>query len=200
MLTLVSRWTRSRAAGLVAALLFAFHPIRLGNITHPTVWDLSFTVFALYFAERLFAEGLLGARGRADRDRNAERGLRAGGRRQRLAARARAPALAVALVALALVTCFGWPFVGQTRYRWQLENVRPPAARIAFFHELVIQRNDGPLLELLLELLHHPHGARERRPWLLRFEHAAEGRRPSLRLLNRDDERSAYEILADAAH
>jgi hypothetical protein len=57
MYLLVARWTRRRAAGVVAALLFAFHPLRLANITHPTVWDLSFTVFALYFAERLFREG-----------------------------------------------------------------------------------------------------------------------------------------------
>jgi len=57
MYLLVWRWTRRSAAGLVAALLFAFHPIRLGHMTHPSVWDISFTALSLYFAERLFREG-----------------------------------------------------------------------------------------------------------------------------------------------
>jgi hypothetical protein len=57
MVLLMSRWTGRRAAGLVAGLLFAFHPIRLLNITYPTEWDLTWTVLALFFAERLFAGG-----------------------------------------------------------------------------------------------------------------------------------------------
>jgi hypothetical protein len=57
MLALATRWTGSRAAGLVAALLFAFHPIRLGHIIHPTVWDISWTVLAVLFAERLLRQG-----------------------------------------------------------------------------------------------------------------------------------------------
>jgi hypothetical protein len=57
MYLLVASWTGQRAAGLVAALLFAFHPMRLGNITHPAEWDSTWTVFLLYFAERLFAHG-----------------------------------------------------------------------------------------------------------------------------------------------
>lgn len=444
MLTLVSHWTRSRAAGLVAALLFAFHPIRLGNITHPTPWDFSFTIFALFFAERLFSHGrwrdsvglaaaialqiaadfyplvaatlvatpfalwlwlrrvprratplqialpvlvgaitsalLLGPYLQASRAgilhdvsfffgvwqdyapgaplflgwllmalallgsllprRELLPGV-AGDPRPALAAGAalaaliaagpstgallgsvlpfaasfdphallarvvpglssvrvvqriaigtlgvtcvlggvgsawllkragrRAPALAVALVALALVACFGWPFAGQSRYRWQLEDVHPPDATIAFFRELAIQGNDGPLFEIerpwasgdgplpmlpdairaperiLLSswhgrrtsscygsvlpprshalkrladqvparpalsrlrelgfttlLLHHPPGEMTV-PWLQSFEIAAAGPHPTLRLLNRTDELSAYEILVDAA-
>jgi hypothetical protein len=57
MVLLVSRWTGQRAAGLVAGLLSAFHPMRLGNITHPTEWDTTGMVFALYFAERLCERG-----------------------------------------------------------------------------------------------------------------------------------------------
>jgi hypothetical protein len=57
MFVLVRRWTGLASAGLAAGLLFAFHPIRLGNIHHPSVWDASWTVFALFFAERLFAHG-----------------------------------------------------------------------------------------------------------------------------------------------
>ena len=447
MLTLVSHWTRSRAAGLVAALLFAFHPIRLGNITHPTVWDFSFTIFALFFAERLFRQGrwrdsvglaaaialqvaadfyplvsatlaaspfalwlwlrrvprratplqialpvlvggiagawLLGPYLQASRAGFLPRDVTfyfapwknyapgaplflgwlllalallgallprraallpgvAGDPRPALVAGAalaalvaagpdtgallgsvlpfaagfdphallarvvpglasvrvvqriaigtlgvacvlggvgsgwllervgrRAPALAAALVALALVACFGWPFAGQSRYRWQLEDVHPPDATIAFFRELTIQGNDGPLFEvdrpwasgerplvvapdamptaerILLSswhgrrtsscyrstfqpssrrlkllanqvparpalsrlrelgfttlLLHHPPGEPSLL-WLQSFEIAAAGPEPTLRLLNRNDELSAYEILADAAH
>ena len=44
-------------AGIVAGLLYAFHPFRLGNITHPSIWDTTWTVFALYFSHRLFAAG-----------------------------------------------------------------------------------------------------------------------------------------------
>ncbi len=58
MYGLVYDWTGSRAAGLVAAVLYALGPMRIGNnITHPSVWDSSGLVLALFFARRLFAEG-----------------------------------------------------------------------------------------------------------------------------------------------
>ena len=45
-------------AGVVAGLLYAFSPIRVGfNITHPSVWDSGWLVFALFFSHRLFAHG-----------------------------------------------------------------------------------------------------------------------------------------------
>jgi hypothetical protein len=57
MYLLVASWTGVPAAGVVAGLLFAFHPIRLSAIIHPSVWDASWTVFGMWFAERLFAGG-----------------------------------------------------------------------------------------------------------------------------------------------
>jgi hypothetical protein len=57
MYTLVRGWTGRRAAAIAAALLFAFHPIRLLNVQHPAEWDIAWTALALYFAERLFARG-----------------------------------------------------------------------------------------------------------------------------------------------
>lgn len=57
MYLLVARWTGEPAAGWVAGLLFGFMPVRLGHIGHPSVWDISWTVFALYFAERLSSRG-----------------------------------------------------------------------------------------------------------------------------------------------
>jgi len=58
MYLLVREWTGVAAAGVVAGLLYAFNPIRVGiNITHPSVWDSAWLVFALYFSERLFAHG-----------------------------------------------------------------------------------------------------------------------------------------------
>jgi hypothetical protein len=66
-------------------------------------------------------------------------------------------------------------------------------------------RSARPALSRLRELgfttllLHHPPG-KLTVPWLQRFDSAAADREPTLRLLNRNDELSAYEILADAAH
>jgi hypothetical protein len=57
MYVLIRRWTGLTAAAIAAALLYAFHPIRIAHIHHPTVWDTTWTVFAIFFAERLFAEG-----------------------------------------------------------------------------------------------------------------------------------------------
>ncbi len=57
MYWLVADWTGVPAAGIVAGLLYAFHPLRLYHIVHPAEWDTSWTVFALLFAHRLFALG-----------------------------------------------------------------------------------------------------------------------------------------------
>jgi hypothetical protein len=57
MYALVVSWTGVPAAGIAAGLLYAFHPIRLTDITHPSVWDATWTLFALLFAERWFARG-----------------------------------------------------------------------------------------------------------------------------------------------
>jgi hypothetical protein len=57
MFLLVTDWTGLPAAGIAAGLLYAFHPIRLAPIHHPSVWDTSWTVLALFFAQRLFAHG-----------------------------------------------------------------------------------------------------------------------------------------------
>jgi hypothetical protein len=57
MYWLVSSWTGVPVAGIIAGLLYAFHPIRLGFVMHPSVWDSAWTVLALGFAERLFARG-----------------------------------------------------------------------------------------------------------------------------------------------
>jgi hypothetical protein len=57
MYSLVTAWTGSVVAGIVAATLYAFHPTRLLDITHPSVVDTTWTVFSLLFAQRLFAHG-----------------------------------------------------------------------------------------------------------------------------------------------
>jgi len=58
MYLLVREWTGVPAAGVVAGILYAFNPIRVGiNITHPSVWDSAWLVFALFFSQRLFAHG-----------------------------------------------------------------------------------------------------------------------------------------------
>jgi hypothetical protein len=57
MYWLVASWTGVPAAGIIAGLLYAFHPIRMMYVMHPSVWDSAWTVFALLFAERLFAKG-----------------------------------------------------------------------------------------------------------------------------------------------
>jgi len=57
MFLLVTEWTGLPAAGIAAGLLYAFHPIRLSPIHHPSEWDTSWTVLALFFAQRLFAHG-----------------------------------------------------------------------------------------------------------------------------------------------
>lgn len=57
MYLLVVSWTGVPAAGIVAGLLFGFHPVRLFDITHPSVWDTTWLVFGLFFAERLSGHG-----------------------------------------------------------------------------------------------------------------------------------------------
>jgi hypothetical protein len=57
MYWLVTEWSGIPAAGIVAGLLYAFHPLRLHWIAQPAEWDTSWTVLALFFARRLFARG-----------------------------------------------------------------------------------------------------------------------------------------------
>jgi hypothetical protein len=57
MYLLASDWTGSPPAGIVAGLLFAFGEFRIASILHPSEADLAWTVFALYFARRLLANG-----------------------------------------------------------------------------------------------------------------------------------------------
>jgi len=57
MYLLVAEWTGVAAAGMAAGLLYGFHVIRTGMIFHPSVWDTTWTVFAMLFGRRLFAHG-----------------------------------------------------------------------------------------------------------------------------------------------
>lgn len=58
MYLLIKEWTGVPAAGIIAGLLYAFNPLRLGiYLTHPSTWDSAWLVFALFFSRRLFAYG-----------------------------------------------------------------------------------------------------------------------------------------------
>lgn len=57
MYALVSEWTGRTAAGIVAGLLYAFHPSRLLDIAHPSVIDTTWIVLSLLFSQRLFSNG-----------------------------------------------------------------------------------------------------------------------------------------------
>jgi hypothetical protein len=57
MYLLVKEWTGLPAAGLVAGLLYAFHPDKIGDINHYYIHDTLWTVLALLFARRLFVRG-----------------------------------------------------------------------------------------------------------------------------------------------
>jgi hypothetical protein len=57
MYALIVAWTGVPAAGIVAALLYAFHPVRLATIEQPGEMDTAWTLFAVFFAWRLFAHG-----------------------------------------------------------------------------------------------------------------------------------------------
>jgi hypothetical protein len=54
---LVRDWTGSTPAGVVAALLFSFHPVRRDEILHPYAWDNGWAALALFFAVRLCERG-----------------------------------------------------------------------------------------------------------------------------------------------
>ena len=59
MFLLVRAWTGSPAAGILAGLLFAFQPakIGLGFVTRPMITDTGWTVLALFFATRFCDRG-----------------------------------------------------------------------------------------------------------------------------------------------
>jgi hypothetical protein len=57
MYALVRRWTGSPVGGICAALLYAFDAPRLLDISHPFVYDTSWAVLCLYFAQRLLSGG-----------------------------------------------------------------------------------------------------------------------------------------------
>jgi hypothetical protein len=57
MYLLVKEWTGVPAAAITAALLFAFHEVKIKDSIHIFAWDNSFTVLALYFVTRLFRHG-----------------------------------------------------------------------------------------------------------------------------------------------
>jgi hypothetical protein len=55
MFLIVKAWTASPPAGICAALLYAFHPLKVSDPVHFYVYDTVWTVLALFFAHRLFA-------------------------------------------------------------------------------------------------------------------------------------------------
>lgn len=55
MYALVYYWTASVPAALVAGLVFAAHPMRLGDLIHPYICGNEWTPLALLYADRLFA-------------------------------------------------------------------------------------------------------------------------------------------------
>ncbi len=57
MYWLVSEWSGSQPAGVVAGLIYAFHPMKVVDVSHPYIDDTVWTVLALIFARRLFARG-----------------------------------------------------------------------------------------------------------------------------------------------
>ncbi len=57
MFLLISEWTGSPGAAIAAGLLYAFHEVQLGDISHPFQRDLSWMIFVLFFARRFFADG-----------------------------------------------------------------------------------------------------------------------------------------------
>jgi hypothetical protein len=60
MFLLVSDWTRSPPAGIVAALLYGFHSIQVGHPYHVFTSDNAWMLFGLFFARRLFEYGRWG--------------------------------------------------------------------------------------------------------------------------------------------
>lgn len=57
MYLLVRDWTACPPAGIVAGLVYAFHIMKIGDMTHMMIWDTTWTVPAILFATRLFARG-----------------------------------------------------------------------------------------------------------------------------------------------
>jgi hypothetical protein len=57
MFLLVRDWTGLAAAGVVAGLVYAFHPVKVHDVAHPYIWDSGWTVLALFFARRLAERG-----------------------------------------------------------------------------------------------------------------------------------------------
>jgi len=57
MFLLTKEWTGVPAAGIVAGLLYAFHPDKIADINHYYIHDNLWTVLALLFASRFFARG-----------------------------------------------------------------------------------------------------------------------------------------------
>jgi hypothetical protein len=57
MYLLIKDWTGIPAAGIVAGLLYAFHPVKLQSVSYPFLNETTWTLFALLFARRLFRDG-----------------------------------------------------------------------------------------------------------------------------------------------
>lgn len=57
MYLLVREWTGIPAAGIAAALFYAFHPVKLWNVIHPFIDDTGWTVLAMFFATRWLQHG-----------------------------------------------------------------------------------------------------------------------------------------------
>jgi hypothetical protein len=57
MFALVARLSGSYPAGIAAGLLYALHPVRLADPVHPYAYDTAWTVWALFFADRLLERG-----------------------------------------------------------------------------------------------------------------------------------------------
>jgi hypothetical protein len=172
MYLLVTSWTGVPAAGIVAGLLFAFHPGHIGDIAHPGVWEATWTAFGLWFGERLFARG----RWRDALGLAASIALQVGASfhplitaffgtlpfpvwlviRDRLHHASAAQLVVVGAVDLVVVAGFDVlraPALGVPRtYDWTYETFEPDPEAIAFFEVLEEQGNSGPLLELPVRL------------------------------------------------
>lgn len=57
MYLVVREWTGLPAAAIAAGLLFGFHSLKLGDVTHYYVWDNAWTLLLLLFAQRVAAGG-----------------------------------------------------------------------------------------------------------------------------------------------
>jgi len=135
LFVLVRDWTGLSAAGLVAALLFAFHPVRLDEIVHPYAWDNAWAALALFFGVRLCEH-------RRWRDAI---GLSAAGALQ----------LASSLYATLGVVCLGLPILGWLLGSQRLREQRPlqwvavalcvGAAAAACYGPFLARRAEGAL-------------------------------------------------------